>query len=85
MNQRTPKTRDRPTGIAPRKPAQIDLTSPAPDASPKLPHERDERVGSTDGVPDANVQQAARDVARGIQDTSRAPEADAAYKKLKKA
>ena len=38
----------------------------------------------TGGVQSSRVQQGARYLNRGIQDTSRAPEADDAYKKLKK-
>ncbi len=38
----------------------------------------------TGGVPSEVVQQGARDLKRGLEDTSRAPEADQAYKKLKK-
>lgn len=57
------------------------LASPA---TPHLPHERDEVVGETDAVPSEKVRQGYRDLKRGLQDTSRAPEADAAYKKLKK-
>lgn len=37
--------------------------------SPKLPHERDESVDMTHGEPDAQMQQAYRDVQRGLQDT----------------
>jgi len=51
---------------------------------PPLPHERDETVGNTSGVPDKRVKQGHRDVVRGVQDTSRAPEAGRAYDKLKK-
>ena len=51
--------------------------------SPKLPHERDESVGATGGVPSETVQQAYRDVKRGLQDTSRGTAANAAYEKLK--
>ena len=60
----------------------IDLTQHRA-GQPKLPHEADESTGSTGGVPSQRVQQAQRDVQRGLQDTSRAPEADAAYRKLK--
>ena len=56
----------------------------AESARPQLPHDRDEKSGSTGGVPSPQVQQGARDLARGLSDTSRAPEADAAYRKLKK-
>ena len=51
--------------------------------APKLPHERDESVGSTGGVPSAAMQQAYKDVKRGLQDTSRGAAADSAYQKLK--
>ena len=62
----------------------VDLTSQDESASPKMPHERDERVGMTGGAQSSRVQQGARDLKRGLQDTSRATEADRAYKKLKK-
>jgi hypothetical protein len=61
----------------------VDLTSPRGSKSPDMPHERDERAGMTGGVPSARVSQGARDLKKGMQDTSRAPEADAAYKKQK--
>ena len=51
---------------------------------PRLPHERDESVGTTDGVPSGPVQQAYRDLTRGMQDTDRGPEAGRLYRKLKK-
>lgn len=56
------------------------ITTPS---APKLPHERDESVGTTGGVPNAMIQQAYRDVKRGLQDTSRGTAANAAYEKLK--
>jgi len=49
----------------------------------KLPHERDESVDMTHGQPDAQVEQAYRDVQRGLQDTDRGPPADKAYQKQK--
>ena len=51
--------------------------------APKLPHERDESVGTTGGVPSAAVQQAYKDVKRGLQDTSRGAAANQAYEMLK--
>ncbi len=48
----------------------------APDGLP-LPHERDQsEQGMTDGVPSAEMQQAHRDLQRGLQDTGKAPEMD---------
>lgn len=70
----------------PKKPTEtgVDLTAPAASTSPPMPHERDEGTGMTGGVPSARVRQAHADVKRGVQDTSGAPEADSAYRKLKK-
>ena len=56
------------------------ITTPT---APKLPHEHDESVGATGGVPSEAMQQAYRDVKRGLQDTSRGAAANAAYEKLK--
>ena len=50
---------------------------------PKLPHERDESVDMTHGEPDPQIEQAYRDVQRGLQDTDRGPPADKAYQKQK--
>ena len=58
--------------------------SAAPAANPALPHERDETVSMTGGVQSPVVQQAARDVKRGVKDTSGAVEANETYKRLKK-
>ena len=52
-------------------------------ATPELPHERDEAVGMTGGIPSAPVQQAYRDVKRGLMDTDRGVEAGRTYQKLK--
>lgn len=56
-------------GPATQGPLQTD-PAPAKDTeTPKLPHERDESVDMTHGEPDAQMQQAYRDVERGLQDT----------------
>ncbi len=52
-------------------------------SSAKLPHERDESVGMTDGNPSEPMKRAYRDVNRGLQDTDRGVEAERAYRKLK--
>jgi len=49
-----------------------------------MPHERDEAVGATGGIPSERIRQGHRDLKRGLQDTSRGPEAGRAYEKLKK-
>lgn len=48
-----------------------------------LPNERDEKAGITGGIPSTVVQQGARDLKRGIQDTSKGLKTDAAYAKLR--
>lgn len=50
---------------------------------PKLLHERDESVDMTHGESDPKMEQAYRDVQRGLQDTDRGPSADKAYQKQK--
>ena len=42
---------------------------------PKLPHERDQSVDMTDGIPSAHMQQAYLDVKRGLVDTDAGREA----------
>ena len=64
--------------------AKVDLTTPDTAADLALPHERDEMVGSTGGVQSPLVQQGARDLKRGLKDTSRSVEANETYEKLKK-
>ena len=55
----------------------------AVEANLKMPNERDESVDMTPDVPDPVIEQAALDVARGLQDTSKGAELNRAYKKLK--
>jgi hypothetical protein len=74
VNTATPATR-RPKGSKPGTPGA---------ALPKLPHERDQSVGMTGGIPSKTVQQAYRDVTQGQQDTDRSAEANRTYQKLKK-
>ena len=49
----------------------------------QMPNERDESVDMTADVPDPMIEQAAIDVARGLQDTSKGAELNRAYEKLK--
>ena len=42
-------------------------------AEPRLPHERDESSDSHPGTHDERIEQAARDLANGQQDTGRSP------------
>ena len=59
-------------------------SAPAGPAETPLPNERDEAQGSTGGVPSATVQQAARDLKRGLSDTDRGAVMDDTYRKLKR-
>lgn len=52
------------------------------DAEPQLPHERDES-SERDDAPRPVIEQAHRDVARGLVDTDRGPPMDRAYKQQK--
>ena len=65
----------------PAKSAQPGLL-PASDDLP-LPHERDQSTDMTPEAPDPLVEQASKDVKRGLKDTSKGPEMDKAYDKLK--
>ena len=54
------------------------------EASLALPHERDQSTDMTDAQPDPQVQQASRDLRRGLQDTDRSVPMDKAYDRLKR-
>ena len=53
------------------------------EASLRMPNERDESTDMTADAPDAVVVQARKDLKRGIEDTSKGPEMNQTYKKLK--
>ena len=53
-------------GPATKGPMKLDAQSP------KMPHERDQSVDMTHGEPDAQVEQAYKDVKRGLKDTDAA-------------
>ncbi|AYQ30400.1 MULTISPECIES: hypothetical protein [unclassified Polaromonas] len=54
----------------------------AVEASLELPHDRDQSVDMTNAKPNPVVEQAGKDVERGVKDTSKSVEMDRAYKKL---
>lgn len=56
-------------------PASNTAADPADADLPQLPHERDQSVGMTGGNPSALVQQAYKDVTRGLVNTDAAREA----------
>ena len=53
------------------------------ESSLALPHERDQSNNMTATQPDPQIQQAARDLKRNLQDTSKSAAMDGAYRKLK--
>ena len=53
-------------------------------AALKLPHDHDEGSNMTGGEASDLIQQAHRDVSRGLQDTDRGAEIDRTYRKLKR-
>jgi hypothetical protein len=76
-------SKPRPANAVDDASRHVDLTSPTHSGEAKMPHELDEQVGMTGGVTSSMVQQGARDLKRGLQDTSRAVESNAAYDRLK--
>lgn len=50
----------------------------------RLPHERDQATAMTGGVRSPDVEQAYKDVTRGLQDTDKGPALDRAYQQQKK-
>lgn len=84
MPKRTiPAERSVNTNTTSTTPARGKSTPPS-STIPRLPHERDQSVGMTDGVPSPKVQQAYRDVTQGQQDTGLSPVTNHTYEKLKK-
>jgi hypothetical protein len=76
------------SGPAPGTQAQVNLGDrhkqpQGPDATPRLPHERDQSSDMTDPDTDPVIEQAYSDVKRGLEDTDKGPVADKAYRKLK--
>lgn len=65
------------------RPGQHDtIKDGAVEASLELPHERDQAVDMTNARPNPAVEQAGKDVKRGLTDTTKGVELDRAYKKL---
>ncbi|OYY87114.1 MAG: hypothetical protein B7Y42_15340 [Polaromonas sp. 28-63-22] len=54
----------------------------AVEASAELPHDRDQSTDMTAATPDPAIHQAAKDLKRGLSDTSKGAEMDKAYRKL---
>jgi hypothetical protein len=78
MPAKSPQARPPPTG---RQTTQQDASA---EASLELPNDRDQSTDMTPAEPDPVVKQAAKDVKRGLTDTSSGAETDRAYSKLRK-
>ena len=95
MRMTTTSTDIRTTGkgMPNRKPqdgnARVGREETAKDASDEaglsLPHERDQATAMTNAKPDPEMKQAKHDMDSGLQDTSKEPEMNVAYKRQKQA
>ena len=79
-----------PSVITPTVPASVkngeisaSPDTPQPTEILPMPHERDQDVNMTPVEISPVVEQAAKDIKRGLKDTSNAPEMDATYHRLK--
>ena len=61
---------------------QQDFRDESVKTSLELPHDRDQAQDMTSPQPDPLIEQAAKDIANGLKDTSKALETDRTYKKL---
>ena len=77
-------------GMTPATPANDPVPGEATDKMQEdasalaLPHERDQSSDMTDARPDPQVQQAGRELKRGLQDTGKSTPMDNTYKQLKR-
>ena len=62
---------------------QITPKDASVEASLELPSDRDQSTDMTAATPDPLIQQAAKDLKRGLSDTSKGAETDKAYQKQK--
>ena len=60
----------------------LDFKDESVKTSLELPHERDQAKDMTSQQPDPLMEQAAKDIANNLKDTSKALETDRTYKKL---
>lgn len=67
------------------RPGRAETPADASDeASLALPHERDQSIDMTEKASDPQVQQASRDLRRGLQDTGKSAPMDQTYDRLKR-
>jgi hypothetical protein len=73
----------RPAKDQPRRDEADAMQDPA-DTGLALPHERDQSTDMTDTEADPQVEQASRDLGRGLRDTDKGKPMNEAYRKLKR-
>ena len=76
-----PSTSQRSDNTVPKQQPQGSPAQPVESAVPRQPHERDESSDSQGSAVQGAPSQAAKDVQRGVVDTSKAKETDEAYAK----
>ena len=69
-----------PDAAQPAPPERAVEEVEAAEASLELPHQRDQATDMTAAKPDPLVEQAAKDLAHGLSDTSKGSELDKTYK-----
>ena len=79
----SPSTSARSDNTVPKQQPQGSPTQPVESAVPRQPHERDESSDSQGSAPQGTPSQAAKDVSKGLVDTSKAKETDETYRKQK--
>ncbi|RYF41212.1 MAG: hypothetical protein EOO27_46620 [Comamonadaceae bacterium] len=83
MAVRTPFNRRRSGNTKPANQTQGDRSGVVHESTPRMPHERDESSDSQRTAPRADMEQAGKDLKRGLVDTDRGPVTDSTYKRLK--
>ncbi len=86
LSKRKPLSHDSSVSDSPDEPTPADgnvQVSIGQLTVPRLPHEHDESADSQTSEPRAVIQQAAKDLKRGLVDTDRGQEANRIYAKLK--
>lgn len=74
-----------PDGQGPQVNKQMDFKDESVRNSLELPHDRDEAQDMTNRQPDPLMDQARKDVANGLKDTSKGVETDKTYEKFRAA
>lgn len=77
----TPRRPHQPASPTDRPPQGETLPVMSEGSAPRLPHERDESSSSQGSAPREVIEQASKDIARGIQDSDLGPPMDDTYER----